>query len=93
MSDERPQPKPKAAKEPEGEKIPETGNPAPAPAPDSHPIRDLVEKRANDLLIRKRQGMRLSSGQKNLVDFWLVDSVRRVPTESQCAEILDAAEG
>jgi hypothetical protein len=78
---------------PEQQSSPQESAPAPEkPRPALHPIRDKVESRANELMILKRVGHRLTTAQKNLLDFWFVDCQRFDPTEAQCAAKIRSAE-
>jgi hypothetical protein len=55
-------------------------------------IEQQVETRAKELLMKKKNGRRLTKGEQNLVDFYNVDVVHRHPSGAQQADMLRRAE-
>ena len=55
-------------------------------------IEQQVETRAKELLMKKKNGRRLTKGEQNLVDFYNVDRVHRHPSGAQQADMLKRAE-
>jgi hypothetical protein len=55
-------------------------------------IEQQVETRAKELLMKKKNGRRLTKGEQNLVDFYNVDVNHRHPSGAQQADMLKRAE-
>jgi hypothetical protein len=55
-------------------------------------IEQQVETRAKELLLKKKNGRRLTKGEENLVDFYNVDRFHRHPSQAQQADMLRRAE-
>jgi hypothetical protein len=55
-------------------------------------IQQQVEARAKELLMKKRNGRRLTKGEQNLIDFYHVDLHARHPSGAQQADMLRRAE-
>lgn len=55
-------------------------------------IEQQVESRAKELLMKKKNGRRLTKGEQNLVDFYNVDRTHRHPSGAQQADMLRRAE-
>jgi hypothetical protein len=51
-----------------------------------------VRERVAELVRMRNAGQKLTSGQSNLIDFWLVDCSRRDPPDPLTVSMLRAAE-
>jgi hypothetical protein len=55
-------------------------------------LRARVRERVAELVRMRNAGQKLTTGQSNLIDFWLVDCSRRDPPDQLTVSMLRAAE-